>query len=253
MKPLDLIRLEKAAADHGFDMTPIIESAWLLCRSSQWTLRLWLMAREHDRFALGLSDRVVLAELARDSAFNNPISDYPAEAVGAIEVSGFSVLYSALARVAALARSLPTRVAVQFLMQSGDLPQTTEAERMVVQRVGQQLFREALIDYWNGACAVTGLRVEGLLRASHIKPWSKCASDEERLDVFNGLLLSPHLDALFDGGWVTFDSAGAILVSSMLDQSSRVLLNIEPEMRLAWITAAHDRYLTFHREKVFQP
>ena len=43
-----------------------------------------------------------------------------------------------------------------------------------------------------------------LLRAFHIWSWALCDTDEQRLDVFNGLLLSPNLDALFDGGWLTF-------------------------------------------------
>lgn len=102
-----------------------------------------------------------------------------------------------LGRYAALARSLPNRVAERFTKATTKLPKT--AERMVVQRIGQNLFREAPIDYWQGCCAVTGLDVLQLLRASHIKPWAVCASDEERLDVFNGLLLAPTLTRLFDG------------------------------------------------------
>ena len=76
----------------------------------------------------------------------------------------------------------------------------TEVERMVRQRIGQQNFRQALMTYWGGACAVTGIDVSDVLRASHIKPWAECATDAERLDVFNGFLLSANLDALFDKG-----------------------------------------------------
>ena len=78
----------------------------------------------------------------------------------------------------------------RFREQSRTLPEVTEALRLVVQRIGQDLFRAAVVDYWQGRCGVTGLDVVPLLRASHIKPWSKCATDEERLDVFNGLLLA---------------------------------------------------------------
>jgi putative restriction endonuclease len=41
-----------------------------------------------------------------------------------------------------------------------ELPRATEIERPVVQRVGQDIFRNALIEYWEGRCAVTGLRIE---------------------------------------------------------------------------------------------
>ena len=72
---------------------------------------------------------------------------------------------------------------------------SSERETIVKARIGQGRFRQNLIDYWS-ACAVTGCKEEHLLRASHIKPWSK-ASLEERLDLYNGLLLSPALDACF--------------------------------------------------------
>jgi hypothetical protein len=76
-----------------------------------------------------------------------------------------------------------------------------------VQRVGQDLFRDGLLDYWDGICAVTGLAVPELLRASHIKPWVDCDTDAERLDLFNGLLLAPKLDAAMDRGFITIDDA----------------------------------------------
>jgi len=60
-----------------------------------------------------------------------------------------------------------------------------------------------LLDLWEGRCAVTGLAVPELLRASHIKPWADCETDAERLDVYNGFLLAPHLDAAFDLGFIT--------------------------------------------------
>ena len=72
------------------------------------------------------------------------------------------------------------------------------------QRVGQQAYRQAMLDYWGGACAVTGLAWPQALRASHAKPWAECASCAERLDVFNGLLLSANLDVLFDSFLVSF-------------------------------------------------
>ena len=55
---------------------------------------------------------------------------------------------------------------------------------MVRQRVGQNKFRDAMLDYWGGACAVTGVAIPEVLRASHAKPWAECGTDAERLDVF---------------------------------------------------------------------
>src|SRR5690606_12210956 len=84
----------------------------------------------------------------------------------------------------------------------------TERTREVRQRIGQDVFREALMDLWRGRCAVTGIPFPPqLLRASHAKPWAH-ASEMERLDPFNGLLLSSHYDAMFDSGLITFSTSG---------------------------------------------
>src|SRR5262249_62061915 len=103
-----------------------------------------------------------------------------------------------------------------FKMTTATLPRTTEAERLLVQRVGQDIFRAGLIEYWEGSCAISGLAVTEILRASHIKPWADCENDRERLDVFNGFLLAPHLDAAFDRGFFTVTDDGAVFVSASL-------------------------------------
>ena len=199
-----------------------------------------------------MTDRRILSELRRDAAISDAAQQRPGSSAGAVQLIGYGHLYNALARVSALARSLPTRVAERFKQATAGMPQSTEVERLVVQRVGQQLFRDALIDYWGGHCSVTSLSIVPLLRASHIRPWAECASDDERLDVFNGLLLAPHLDALFDGGWIGFNQAGEIILSRHLDDASREKLNVTAELRLAWVAPEHEAYLTYHRGLVFR-
>ena len=76
-------------------------------------------------------------------------------------------------------------------------------------RIGQAVFRERLIELWT-KCSVTGYSETELLIASHIKPWSQCGNDE-RLDIYNGLLLSPNIDSCFDKGYISFDDHGNIL------------------------------------------
>jgi predicted restriction endonuclease len=88
---------------------------------------------------------------------------------------------------------------------------SSEREAVVKARIGQGRFRDSLIAYWS-TCAVTGCMEDSLLRASHIKPWAK-ASLPERLSLYNGLLLSPALDACFDSGYVSFDDEGKILLT----------------------------------------
>jgi len=126
----------------------------------------------------------------------------------------------------------------------------TEREAIVKARIGQGQFRSSLIDYW-AACAVTGCQEQGLLRASHIKPWSK-SEVAERLSLYNGLLLSPTLDACFDSGFISFDDSGIILVSKTLNENDMNALGITKDMKLSRIEPEHCKYLAYHRGHVFK-
>ena len=130
-----------------------------------------------------------------------------------------------------------------------DLPET-ERRAVIQSRLGQGKFRTDLIHYWGG-CAVTGCKEIVVLRASHIKPWRK-ADNNERLDVYNGLLLSPNLDAAFDNGLITFDKTGKIIVSSLLQDEDREKLGIHSEMYISKLETQHIKYLDYHREKIFK-
>ena len=99
---------------------------------------------------------------------------------------------------------------------------------------------------------MTGLSMPSLLRASHIKPWNLCGTDEERLDVFNGLLLAPHVDALFDGGWISFSDSGAVLIASGLPAPVRTVLGVSADWKIGSIKPAHASYLAFHRANEFR-
>lgn len=126
----------------------------------------------------------------------------------------------------------------------------TEREALIKARIGQGGYREALLAYWGG-CAITDCTVPALLRASHIKPWRE-ASPSERLDPYNGLLLTPNLDLAFDQGLISFNDHGHILISEDLDPESAQALNITPESRLRQIEPPHCAYLAWHREHLFR-
>ena len=146
-----------------------------------------------------------------------------------------------------LARALPLAPLRAFEKQTRGLPRATEVERLVVQRVGQDVFRAALMDYWGGRCAVTGCAEPLLLRASHIKPWALCATDAERLDVKNGLLLAAHLDAAFDAGLIDFDNAGLIRFSDRFAPADRLAAGLQECMTLAKLTPGHQTFLAWRR------
>lgn len=126
----------------------------------------------------------------------------------------------------------------------------TERDAIIKARIGQGRFRQSLIEYW-AKCAVTGCTEAPLLRASHIKPWSK-ASLTERLSLYNGLLLSPTLDACFDSGFVSFDDNGKILISPRLSIKDAQALAINSEMQLHKITPEHKAFLTYHRDNIYK-
>jgi putative restriction endonuclease len=239
MNSLERTRLEKAAADCGYDLSPELSDQDLVLRSTQFPEAVKVAVLGSDKFQLKLSDPSLLRQAldVDGDTFN---------------VDGYKNLYVALEKIAAFGRVRPNRVAEKFKHISSSLPLTTEAERLVVQRIGQNLFRGALLDYWRGRCCVTGLAVPELLRASHIKPWAMCDSDEERLDVFNGLLLAPHLDALFDGGWLTIEPSGKVRMSGHLAPTALNALGIHAQMRVAGLTPSHEKYLAYHRKLVFR-
>jgi hypothetical protein len=130
------------------------------------------------------------------------------------------------------------------------LGNTTEKHALAKQRIGQQSFRDSLIKHYGGKCIITGISSLSLLRASHIKPWTKCKSDAERLDVSNGLLLSANYDAAFDAGLITFNKSGGIVYSRDLSASDQLLVSGVGDISICF-SAKTENYMSFHRHFVF--
>lgn len=135
------------------------------------------------------------------------------------------------------------------MLSSNDITDT-EREALIKARIGQGDYRQALLAYWGG-CAITDCTVPALLRASHIKPWCE-ATASERLDPYNGVLLTPNLDLAFDQGLITFDDQGLIRLSPGLDTDSASALHLHPHLRLRKIEPRHCSYLAWHRENLFR-
>lgn len=250
LPPALATRLEKAAVDNGFDQELPCQEDWLGFSSTHAPLQIWLTAIEHGPVLIALSQTNVAKALADQSG--EVKTGLPDGACAALAVQDVAALHRILRLAFQLSRSLPDELLLAFQAQTVEMPRSTEIERLVIQRVGQDLFRQGLLEYWDGRCAVTGLAVPELLRASHIKPWADCDSNAERLDIFNGLLLAPHLDAAFDQGFITFGDDGAVLVSCALAQEDRRVLSIGTGQRASGLVDGHRRYLTWHRSRVFR-
>jgi predicted restriction endonuclease len=101
-------------------------------------------------------------------------------------------------------------------------------------------------------CRVTSVEDSRHLIASHIKPW-KVAQGEEKISQNNGLLLSPHIDHLFDGGLISFENSGKLLVSQSL---SRDVLNKWSFPRIIdspSLNSEQQFFMNYHRNSVFIP
>lgn len=249
--PTARTRLEKAAADNGFDLEFVQEDAWLGFASSHAPLRIWLTALGDGFFLAAVSQLNVLRAIAEHgTSFSSPL---PVGACGARGVKDLASLHRLLHRAFLLSRTLPDELLKAFEKETAGLPRSTEIERLVIQRIGQDKFRDGLLGLWEGRCAISGLAVPQLLRASHIKPWAACERDQERLDVYNGFLLSANLDAAFDGGLITLADDGLVLVSSALNGEARLLLGLDPPVKVRRIDEKHLRYLAWHRGNLFKP
>ena len=124
----------------------------------------------------------------------------------------------------------------------------TEKEIIVKGRIGQSEFKTALLAN-EKKCKLCGVSNKNFLVASHIKPWSK-SNNQERLDINNGLLLCPNHDSLFDKGYISFNDEGRILISSSIDEVTKIFLNIHEEMKID-INMQQLKYIRWHRENLF--
>ena len=98
-------------------------------------------------------------------------------------------------------------------------------ESVIKSRIGQSNYRNALLRKFHSKCALCGVTGEELLVASHIKPWKDC-EEGEHLDENNGLLLCPNHDKVFDRHLISFDENGKIVISSKLNETNKIFLNL---------------------------
>jgi hypothetical protein len=232
---------EKAAWQHGYRRAQGEYDGWASFESTTAHGTLWLAAGSEQGPWLLATDHI---------GVNKELAAKPAEISGPgyarYSFPTLTELYAILPRLYQLAVSLPDAPLHSFHAQTAKLPKSTEAERLVVQRIGQDIFRASLMDYWQGRCPLTGITDPVLLRASHIVPWSECQDDAQRLDVHNGLLLSALWDAAFDRALVTFDDNGSPEFSPRLSKAARHLLQWSQPIPL---TNFHQENLKQHQQR----
>ncbi len=121
-------------------------------------------------------------------------------------------------------------------------------KRLVDARLGQGKYRDELIALWKG-CPLTKCSDVRVLVASHIKPWSE-STRPEQLDRFNGILLTPNADRLFDRGLISFSDDGTLLRSDLVRSKVLKQLEVPLDVRIDF-EPRHLPYLAIHRHKWF--
>jgi putative restriction endonuclease len=253
MHPLQRALIEKAGHDNGFEYVLPGDAEHATLASARHPARVHVaVIGQGYEVDIDTGSATLAQELARTFATSQT-------GASTFVLSSEALLARWLRRAAALSQALPNQAVMAFEQQvqtelaelAPAAAQNTEVLRMVRQRVGQQAYRQAMMDYWGGTCAVTSIALPQALRASHAKPWAECATDAERLDVYNGFLLSANLDALFDSFLISFSEEGTVLVSEQIAQPDRERLGVGASgaLRLRWVAAQHQTYLGFHRDR----
>jgi hypothetical protein len=140
-------------------------------------------------------------------------------------------------------------VSLKELKEDWDIGETQKAQ-LIMARKGQGIYRKKLSDI-EKACRVTGTSDAKFLIASHIKPWAK-SENSERLDGNNGLLLAPHIDRLFDRGYISFEDDGGLILSKQLPEAVRLKWDVTQKIPRVPFSAAQVQYLNYHRAELLR-
>jgi hypothetical protein len=180
-----------------------------------------------------------------------------------IDAAAFEiVLEAANLRLTNFLSLRPANTVTDFVQQLDDLVEerikedvaidATMREQLTRARRGQGLFRRRVLDV-EPVCRVTGIEKPNLLIASHIKPWRACSTASERLDGFNGLMLAPHADYLFDRGLISFEEDGRALFSTKLSDGDAIKLGLHNSQRPPPkpLSDESKAYFQHHRASVF--
>ena len=122
----------------------------------------------------------------------------------------------------------------------------TTTEAIIKARVGQGKFRNDVLNIWNNTCPISNVNKKELLIASHIVSW-QLSNDEEKLDPYNGLPLTPSLDKLFDKGYISFSDDGNLLFNKIYEKTLQQL-GINNNSKINNLKDEHKAYLKRHRE-----
>ena len=139
-----------------------------------------------------------------------------------------------------------------------DLPDGMYKESIIKTRIGQEYFSRVVLNIYNHKCCITGLALDELLIASHIKPWALSDEHTERTNPSNGLCLNAFHDKAFDRGLITFDDRFRMIVSDKLkdaymDEETRIWIQSYngKELALPNCFKPSKVFLEYHNDVIF--
>jgi putative restriction endonuclease len=138
-----------------------------------------------------------------------------------------------------------TSALLDDMQQLQQVPLSTERDALTRARLGQGLFRQRVAEL-EPICRVTGLERQEFLVASHIKPW-RDSDNRERLSGANGLLLSPHIDKLFDRHWISFDAGGELICEHEAAREALRCWGIDGANLIRPFSREQETFLSAHR------
>lgn len=222
------LRLQIKPSQHISVLEPLLPDRYAPLRPNGAGLQSVYLTRLPDRFAAALVD--LIGAEARDLVLGYHVADEApsSSAIGLVEWEEHEL---------------------NQVQADTTLPET-DRQAIVLARRGQGLFKKRVMTIEH-ACRITGVNREEHLRASHCKPW-RDATNEERLDGENGLLLTPSIDHLFDRGFISFEDNGQVIVSPVAHRESLVRMGIKPENppKVGRFSTGQRRFLEFHRDNV---
>lgn len=219
-------------------------------RTNDWNIDGRMVNAEYHKFEKSISLKELyeniktLLPLKHSPITNNPIKANQGYLYKISDDCGFKIQETTNTTIAHDATSTNTAE-----IPTTDIPDTTSRKGLITSRIGQGAYRRKVLQRWQNKCAVTGCSITEILIASHIKPWRE-SNDQERLDVNNGILLSPKYDALFDRHLISFEDTGEIIISKKLTLDSLGDLKLSGKERINNLTEANKTYLAHHRKKV---
>ncbi|HHH18965.1 MAG TPA: HNH endonuclease [Campylobacterales bacterium] len=118
-------------------------------------------------------------------------------------------------------------------------------------RVGQGKYREELLSLCP-FCPITMVSDDRLLIASHIKPWAK-SNEVEKVDPYNGFMLTPTFDYLFDRGFMSFTDDKRTILSPFLSKMTYSKLGISDNKLISMLPIeGREKYLEYHRNEILK-